>query len=142
VTAALRWRGRCSNLDSSNRLKKRLMGRIRASAVMLGSVLMAVVCVGRWHSTAAAPDSEAMLALAKTDMRSIATALDLYRLDNLRYPTTAEGLKVLLGGRPIRRRSASGTLVAICEFCPKTLVVVNISMRIRVRSGARTTCGR
>jgi type II secretion system protein G len=46
--------------------------------------------------TAAASDSQAMIALAKTDIRSIATALDLYRLDNLRYPTTAEGLKSLV----------------------------------------------
>jgi general secretion pathway protein G len=37
-----------------------------------------------------------MIALAKTDMRTIAIGLDMYRLDNLRYPTTAEGLKALV----------------------------------------------
>jgi general secretion pathway protein G len=33
---------------------------------------------------------------AKTDIRQIETALNLYRLDNFRYPTTAEGLEALV----------------------------------------------
>jgi len=32
----------------------------------------------------------------KQDIRGIETALNLYRLDNLRYPTTAEGLEALV----------------------------------------------
>jgi general secretion pathway protein G len=46
-------------------------------------------------NTSAAPDPELMVARAKADMRSIETALDLYRLDNGKYPTTAEGLTAL-----------------------------------------------
>jgi general secretion pathway protein G len=48
------------------------------------------------EDSSAASDSETMIALAKTDLKIIATALDLYRLDNLRYPTTEEGLKALV----------------------------------------------
>ena len=40
------------------------------------------------------PD-EARATVAETDMRSIASALQLYRLDNGRYPTTAQGLRAL-----------------------------------------------
>ncbi len=45
------------------------------------------------------PD-EARVAVAETDMRSIAGALQLYRLDNGRYPTTTQGL-LALAERPI-----------------------------------------
>ena len=40
------------------------------------------------------PD-EARVSVAATDMRSIAGALQLYRLDNGTYPTTAQGLDAL-----------------------------------------------
>lgn len=33
---------------------------------------------------------------AKTDIRGIETALNLYRLDNFRYPSTTEGLEALV----------------------------------------------
>jgi len=33
---------------------------------------------------------------AKTDIRNIETALNLYRLDNFRYPSTSEGLQALV----------------------------------------------
>jgi general secretion pathway protein G len=48
------------------------------------------------ESTTAASDSAALVARAKTDIKLIATALDLYRLDNLQYPTTAQGLQALV----------------------------------------------
>jgi general secretion pathway protein G len=33
---------------------------------------------------------------ARTDIRQVETALNLYRLDNFRYPTTSEGLEALV----------------------------------------------
>jgi general secretion pathway protein G len=48
------------------------------------------------EGTTAASDSAALVARAKTDIKLIATALDLYRLDNLQYPTTAQGLQALV----------------------------------------------
>jgi general secretion pathway protein G len=50
----------------------------------------------RIEGTTAASDAAALVARAKTDMMLIATALDLFRLDNLRYPTTEEGLEALV----------------------------------------------
>ena len=38
----------------------------------------------------------ARITAAKTDIRSISTALDLYRLDNFKYPTTDQGLQALV----------------------------------------------
>ena len=38
----------------------------------------------------------ARVTAAKTDINSIKTALDLYRLDNFRYPTTEQGLQALV----------------------------------------------
>jgi type II secretion system protein G len=48
------------------------------------------------EGTTAASDSAELIARAKTDLKLIATALDLYRLDNLQYPTTAQGLQALV----------------------------------------------
>ncbi len=41
------------------------------------------------------PD-QARIARAKQDIRSIETALDLYRLDNFSYPSTDQGLEALV----------------------------------------------
>ena len=39
---------------------------------------------------------EARRIAAETDIRTIAQALDMYRMDNSRYPTTEQGLKALV----------------------------------------------
>jgi general secretion pathway protein G len=39
---------------------------------------------------------KARVTAAQTDIKSIATALDLYRLDNFKYPTTEQGLQALI----------------------------------------------
>lgn len=65
--------------------------------VIIG-VLMALVVpnvMGR-------PD-EARITVAKADLRSIASALDMYKLDNFNYPSTQQGLAALVkkpGGAP------------------------------------------
>ncbi|PVZ43070.1 type II secretion system major pseudopilin GspG [Pseudomonas sp. CC120222-01a] len=41
------------------------------------------------------PD-HAKFTAARTDIQSISTALEIYRLDNGRYPTTAQGLEALI----------------------------------------------
>jgi type II secretion system protein G len=40
------------------------------------------------------PD-EARITVAKADLRAIASALDIYKLDNLSYPSTEQGLQAL-----------------------------------------------
>lgn len=39
---------------------------------------------------------EARITAAKQDIRTLGTALDLYRMDNFRYPTTDQGLEALV----------------------------------------------
>ncbi len=46
---------------------------------------------------------EARVTAAKSDMRAVANALDLYKLDNFNYPSTDQGLQALVtqpGGFP------------------------------------------
>jgi general secretion pathway protein G len=44
---------------------------------------------------------EAFVAKAKSDIRALSSALQLYKLDNFKYPDTSQGLEVLVaaGGR-------------------------------------------
>ena len=58
--------------------------------VILG--VLAAIVVPRIMSR---PD-EARTVKAQQDIRAISAALDLYKLDNLRYPTTAQGIEALL----------------------------------------------
>ncbi|MBF8744193.1 type II secretion system protein GspG [Pseudomonas putida] len=56
----------------------------------------------------------AKLTAARTDIQSISTALEIYRLDNGRYPSTAQGLEALVKRPTIaplpRQWSAQGYL--------------------------------
>ena len=45
----------------------------------------------------------AAMTKARADISTLEQSLDLYRLDNLRYPTREEGLQALVSGRYIRR---------------------------------------
>ena len=54
--------------------------------------ILALVIVPR---VIARPD-QARAARAKTDIATLKASLDLYRLDNLRYPTTDQGLEALV----------------------------------------------
>jgi general secretion pathway protein G len=56
------------------------------------------------------PD-DARITKAKTDIRAIEAALNLYRLDNFAYPTTTQGLKALVerpGSGPEPRNYRAG----------------------------------
>lgn len=59
---------------------------------------------------------QAKAKLAQTNMASIASALDLYKLDNNQYPTTAEGLEALVT-KPASARNwnPSGYLKSVPE---------------------------
>lgn len=67
--------------------------------MMVVLVMIAVVAALIVPNVIGRPD-EARVAVAETDMRTVAGALQLYRLDNGRYPSTAQGLAAL-AERPI-----------------------------------------
>ena len=63
--------------------------------MMVVLVIIAVVAAMIVPNVIGRPD-EARVTVAQTDMRSIAGALELYRLDNRVYPTSAQGLQALV----------------------------------------------
>lgn len=72
----------------------------RAAGFTLLEVMIVVVILGILASIVVPrvmdrPD-DARLAKVQTDIRGIASALELYRLDNFAYPTTAQGLEALV----------------------------------------------
>ena len=67
--------------------------------MMVVLVMISVVAALIVPNVIGRPD-EARVSVAETDMRTVASALQLYRLDNGAYPTTAQGL-VALAERPV-----------------------------------------
>ncbi|MCX7560528.1 type II secretion system major pseudopilin GspG [Sulfitobacter sp. F26204] len=63
--------------------------------MMVVLVIIAVVAAMVVPSVIGRPD-EARVTVAQSDLRSIAGALEIYRLDNRTYPTTAQGLSALV----------------------------------------------
>ena len=80
----------------------------------------------------------ARITAAKTDIRSIGTALDLYRLDNFKYPTTEQGLQALV------KQPADPTITnyppnGYLKQSPRIPGVIPISTRARVPMAVNTT---
>lgn len=67
--------------------------------MMVVLVMISIVAALIVPNVMGRPD-EARATVAGTDMRSIANALEIYRLDNGTYPTTSQGL-VALAERPV-----------------------------------------
>lgn len=63
--------------------------------MMVVLVIIALVAAMVVPSVIDRPDA-ARVTVARTDLQSIASALELYRLDNRRYPTTDQGLAALV----------------------------------------------
>lgn len=63
--------------------------------MMVVLVIIALVAAMIVPNVIGRPD-EARVAVARTDIRAIGSALELYRLDNRAYPTSAQGLEALV----------------------------------------------
>ncbi|MBC8129402.1 MAG: type II secretion system major pseudopilin GspG [Rhizobiaceae bacterium] len=63
--------------------------------MMIVLVIIAIVAAVVVPNVIGRPD-EARLTVARTDLKSIGSALELYRLDNRQYPTTRQGLDALV----------------------------------------------
>ncbi len=74
--------------------------RVSEQGFTLLEIMVVVVIIGLLVA-AVAPNfigqiDTAAINRARTDIRSIETSLQLYRLDNFRYPSSAEGLEALV----------------------------------------------
>ena len=74
--------------------------RVTEQGITLLEIMVVVVIIGLLVA-AVAPQfmnqiDTAEINRAKQDIRSIETSLNLYRLDNFRYPSTSEGLQALV----------------------------------------------
>ena len=80
-----------------NRVPPRLLGH---TGFTLIEILVVVVILGILAAVIVPKimdkPEQARIAKAKTDIRALETALDLYRLDNFAYPTTDQGLDALV----------------------------------------------
>lgn len=63
--------------------------------MMIVLVIIAIIAAVVVPNVIGRPD-EARVTVAKTDIRAIGSALELYRLDNREYPTTRQGLQALV----------------------------------------------
>ena len=67
--------------------------------MMVVLVIIAIVAALIVPNVIGRPD-EARVTVARTDIRTIASSLEMYRLDNRRYPSSAQGLEALVA-RPV-----------------------------------------
>ncbi|WP_152461434.1 type II secretion system major pseudopilin GspG [Roseivivax sp. THAF30] len=95
---------RIRRASAVGRISPRRSGAVRARhpesgvtliEMMVVLVIIAVVAAMIVPNVVGRPD-EARATVAETDLRSIESALELYRLDNRVYPTTAQGLAALV----------------------------------------------
>ena len=63
--------------------------------MMVVLVIIAIVAALIVPNVIGRPD-EARVTVARTDVRTIAASLEMYRLDNRAYPTTSQGLEALV----------------------------------------------
>ncbi len=86
------WQGEGARRPRSAATRARGFTLIEVMVVVVILAILAAVLVPRIMDR---PD-EARIARARQDIRAIESALQLYRLDNYRYPTTEQGLEALV----------------------------------------------
>lgn len=70
---------------------------------------------------------------AISDIVALENALDMYRLDNGRYPTTEQGLEALIQQPPIWRIPVTTVPVGTLNDCQKIRGAMIISISVRVK---------
>lgn len=72
---------------------------------------------------------------AISDIVALENALDMYRLDNGRYPTTEQGLEALIQQPANMADSATTVLVDTLNDCQRIRGAMIISISVRVKKG-------
>lgn len=102
---------RCECASPGNARSARSLGFTLIEVMVVVAILaiLAAVVVPRIMDEPA----KARVAKAEQDIRAIQSALDLYKLDNFKYPTTAQGLEALVNkptGAELRNYKEGGYL--------------------------------
>jgi len=95
TTEMKKLRQRASKKRGVHRQRRRADSGVTLIEMMVVLVIIALVAAMIVPNVIGRPN-EARAAVAKTDIRAIASALELYRLDNRTYPTTSQGLGALV----------------------------------------------
>ena len=80
---------------SKARMRRRRRQGLTLVEMIVVLAIIALVAVMIVPNVIGRPD-QARVTVAKTDLKTIASALRMYRLDNGDYPTTSQGLKALV----------------------------------------------
>ena len=87
-------------------------GRRQSNGFTLIEIMVVVVILGILAAIVApaviSRIDDAQIERARTDVRAIESALQMYRIDNFRYPTTDEGLEALITAPPDVRKFPKG----------------------------------
>ncbi len=99
ITLAASKLERAGEQENMNNQPKKL-NKQKQKGFTLIEIMVVVVILGVLGALVAPsilgrPD-EARVTVAKNDIRQISNALDMYKLDNFKYPTQSEGLKALV----------------------------------------------
>lgn len=80
--------------------RQTLRHRTRQQGFTLIEIMVVVVIIGILAALIApniiGRDDQARVAAAKSDLQAISQSLDMYKMDNFRYPTTDQGLDALV----------------------------------------------
>lgn len=99
ITTSRPWPRRHRGRDAGVTLPRAREAGVTLIEMMVVLVIIAIVAAIVVPNVVGRPD-EARVTVARTDIRSIGSALELYRLDNRAYPTTSQGLAALVE-RPV-----------------------------------------
>lgn len=79
----------------TTRLQRRIQGGFTLIEIMVVVVILGILAALVVPQVMSRPD-QAKVTVAKGDIKAIAAALDMYKLDNFAYPSTQQGLDALV----------------------------------------------
>ena len=77
------------------KLQRRTQGGFTLIEIMVGGVILGILAALVVPQVMSRPD-QAKVTVAKGDIKAVAAALDMYKLDNFAYPSTQQGLEALV----------------------------------------------
>jgi len=80
---------------SSRQPKPRAQSGFSLIEIMIVVVILGIL-TGLVATVVGGKDDQARVQAAKTDLKTLSNALDLYKLDNYTYPSTSQGLEALV----------------------------------------------